>query len=97
MTARPPMPGLVRSLSARLLALTIVFVMLTEVLIFAPSAGRFRLDYLKERTAEGYLAILALMATPDNMVSKELERELLSSSHAYIIALTRPDGIKLML
>jgi len=30
------------SLSARLLVLTIFFVMLAEVLIFAPSAGRYR-------------------------------------------------------
>jgi len=97
MTARPRMPNLLRSLSARLLALTVIFVMLSEVLIFAPSAGRFRLGYLEQRTAEGYLAVLALMATPNNMVSKELERELLTSAGAYIVAFTRPDGVKLML
>jgi signal transduction histidine kinase len=97
MTARPRMPSLIRSLSARLLALTVIFVMLSEVLIFAPSAGRFRLTYLEERIAAGYIAILALMATPDNMVSEDLERELLNQAGAYIIALTRPDGVKLML
>jgi signal transduction histidine kinase len=97
MTARPRMPSLIRSLSARLLALTVIFVMLSEVLIFAPSAGRFRLTYLEERIAAGYIAILALMATPDNMVSDDLERELLNQAGAYIIALTRPDGVKLML
>jgi signal transduction histidine kinase len=97
MTARPRMPSLIRSLSARLLALTVIFVMLSEVLIFAPSAGRFRLTYLEERTAAGYIAILALMATPDNMVSEDLERELLNQAGAYIIALKRPDGVKLML
>ena len=97
MTARTRMPSLIRSLSARLLALTVVFVMLSEVLIFAPSAGRFRLTYLEERIAAGYIAILALMATPDNMVSDDLERELLNQAGAYIIALRRPDGIKLML
>jgi signal transduction histidine kinase len=91
------MPSLIRSLSARLLALTVVFVMLSEVLIFAPSAGRFRLTYLEERIAAGYIAILALMATPDNMVSDDLERELLNQAGAYIIALRRPDGVKLML
>ena len=51
MTARPRMPSLLRSLSARLLVLTVLFVMLSEVLIFAPSAGRFRLTYLEERSA----------------------------------------------
>jgi signal transduction histidine kinase len=97
MSMRPHMPGLLKSLSAKLLALTILFVMVSEVLIFAPSAGRFRLTYLEERIAAGYIAILALMATPDNMVSKELERELLNQARAYVVALRRPDGVKLML
>lgn len=97
MTLRPRMPGLLKSLSAKLLALTVVFVMLSEVLIFAPSAGRFRLAYMEERVAAGHIAILALMATSDNMVSKELERELLNQARAYIVAMRRPDGVKLML
>src|SRR5262249_57607010 len=94
---RPRMPSLLRSLSARLLALTVLFVMVSEVLIFAPSAGRFRLGFLQERSDAGYTAILALMATPDNMVSSELERELLNQAQAYVIAMRRPDGVKLML
>ena len=97
MTLRPRMPGLLKSLSAKLLGLTVVFVMLSEVLIFAPSAGRFRLAYMEERVAAGHIAILALMATSDNMVSKELERELLNQARAYIVAMRRPDGVKLML
>ena len=36
------LPPLARNLSARLLLLTIAFVMLAEVLIYAPSVGRFR-------------------------------------------------------
>src|SRR5262245_42871917 len=97
MTSRPRLPSLVRSLSARLLALTVVFVMLSEVLIFAPSAGRFRLNYLLDRSKAGYTAILALQATPNNMVSNELEKELLKQTEAYVIAMTRPDGAKPML
>ncbi len=96
-TFRPKMPSLVRSLSAKLLVLTIFLIMLSEVLIFAPSAGRFRLTYLEERIAAGHLAILALMATPDYMVSDELERELLNQAGAYVVGMKRPDGIKLML
>lgn len=98
-TARLPakLPALIHSLSARLLVLTVFFVMLAEVLIYAPSAGRFRLSYLEERLAAGHLAILALQATPDYMVSRELEAELLNHAGAYVVALKRPDGIKLML
>jgi signal transduction histidine kinase len=94
---RLTMPSLFRSLSARLLVLTVSFVMLSEVMIFAPSIGRARLAYLEERIANGHIAILALMATPDNMVSKELQAELLNQVGAYAIGLTRPDGAKLML
>src|SRR3972149_4651292 len=74
---RPDMAPPAKRLSARLLVLTVFFVMLSEVLIYAPSAGRFRLTYLQERLAAGHLAILALQATPDSMVGAELEAELL--------------------
>ena len=56
------LPGLWRSLSARLLVLTISFVMLAEVLIFAPSVARFRADYLQSRISSAHLASLALKA-----------------------------------
>ena len=89
----PPAGGL----SARLLFLTILFVMLSEVLIYAPSIGRFRLAHLEEKLAAGRLAILALEATPDHMVSEALERELLAHAGAHVIAMRRPNGTKLML
>ncbi len=91
------MPPLWRGLSARLLVLTVAFVMLAEVMIFAPSVGRFRADWLEAKLAAGHLAILALEATPDLMVSKELEAELLSHVGAYTVALATPDRGKLML
>lgn len=91
------LPPLTRSLSAKLLLLTIAFVMLAEVLIYAPSIGRMRVVYLEERLAAAHLAILALEATPDNMVSKEMEAELLQHVGAYTVALTKPGAGKLML
>ncbi len=91
------LPPLVQSLSAKLLLLTIAFVMLAEVLIFAPSVGRYRLTYLQERLADAHLAILALEATPDNMVGEDLERELLSHVGAHMVGLTKPKAGKLML
>ncbi len=91
------LPPLAKGLSARLLLLTIAFVMLAEVLIYAPSVGRFRLVYLEERLAAAHLAILALDATPDQMISEDLERELLEHVRAYSVGLTRPGAGKLML
>jgi signal transduction histidine kinase len=91
------LPPAAAGLSARLLLLTIGFVMLAEVLIYAPSIGRFRKVYLEERLADAHLAILALDATPNQMVDEELELELLSHVGAKMVALTKPDAGKLML
>lgn len=84
-------------LSARLLMLTVLFVMLSEVLIYVPSIARFRKDDLEERIAKAHLAVLALEATPDNMVDRELETALLSHADAYAIVLTDADRRTLML
>ena len=93
---RPHLPPPAKSLSARVLLLTIFFVMLGEVLIYAPSAGRFRYEYLRDRLATAHVAVLALLATPDYMVSDSLQMELLQHAGAYIVALKRPDGVKLL-
>lgn len=81
------MRNFISSLSARLLILTVAFVMLAEVLIFAPSAGRFRAMYLSERLADAHLAGLALEATPSGRVSPALEAQLLRHVGAYSIDL----------
>ncbi|RMD61836.1 MAG: sensor histidine kinase [Alphaproteobacteria bacterium] len=88
---------LAKGLSVRLLLLTIAFVMLAEVLIYAPSIGRFRLTYLQDRLSDGHLAILALEATPDNMISETLTRELLKHVGAHSVAMSKPGAGKLML
>jgi signal transduction histidine kinase len=93
----PKLPHLSAGLSARLLLLTIAFVMLAEVLIYAPSIARFRLVYLEERLADAHLAILTLDATPDQMVHEDLKRELLTHVEAFAVALTRPQAGKLLL
>ena len=56
---RPHLPPPAKSLSARVLLLTIFFVMLGEILIYAPSAGRFRYEYLRDRLATAHVAALA--------------------------------------
>jgi signal transduction histidine kinase len=91
------LPPFLTSLSARLLVLTVFFVMISEVLIFAPSVGRFRLSYLEGRIAAGHLAVLALEATPDNMVSQDLANELLAHVGARGVVLRRPNTATLMI
>ncbi len=84
-------------LSARLLLLTMFFVMVSEVLIYAPSIARFRLVYLQERVAAAHLASLALEVPTDNMVSAGLRRELLSHARSFGIVLRRPASKALIL
>jgi signal transduction histidine kinase len=90
-------PQLLNSLSARLLVLTISFIMLAEVMIYVPSISRFRLVYLEEKLSAGELASLALDATPDNMVSKELAGDLLGHAGARLVVRKGPQSRRLVL
>lgn len=84
-------------LSARLLALTVLFVMLAEVLIYVPSISRFRKTFLEEQLAKANLAILAVEASPDKVVGKKLAMDLLLHAGAYGIILKEPERRMLML
>ncbi|HEX6114492.1 MAG TPA: HAMP domain-containing sensor histidine kinase [Geminicoccaceae bacterium] len=89
-------PTLHRSLSARLLVLTFAFVLLAEVLIYVPSIARFRRVYLEERIAAAHLATLSLEAAANDLISDDLEQELLS--HAGVLSVTlREPAAELML
>jgi hypothetical protein len=83
------------SLSGRFLILTVLFVMLAEVLIFVPSVARFREDYLLQRLERAQLASLALLA--DDMLSPELERELLDNADVLNVVLRRDEVRQLIL
>lgn len=86
-----------RGLSAKLLVLTVVFVMLAEVLIFVPSIANFRMNWFHERLASAQIAVLALEAAPDRMVSEALSRELLNNAGVLAVTLRRPDSRGLLL
>ncbi len=87
----------VNSLTGRFLVLTVIFVMLAEVMIFVPSVARFRVEYLQERLELSQIASLTLLATPDDMVSPTLKRELLVNAEVLSITLRRPDMRQLIL
>ncbi|MBX3454574.1 HAMP domain-containing sensor histidine kinase [Ferrovibrio sp.] len=85
------------SLSRRLLLLTVIFVMLAEVMIYLPSVSRFRMEYFQARIELANLAILALVAAPDAMVSEELEDDLLRGVGARVVAQRHADSRALIL
>lgn len=86
-----------RSLSRRLLVLTVFFVMLSEVLIFVPSIANFRKAWLEQHMDAAQIAALALEATPDNMISPSLQQELLENAQVFAVSLHRSDAHRLML
>lgn len=86
-----PLPPFARSLSARLLALTIAFVMLAEVLIYAPSIANFRINWLSDQADSAHLAVLALEAAPAELISEDLKAQLLARANAYAVVLLRSD------
>ena len=88
---------LARSLSGRLLLMTLLTVMVLEVVIFAPSVARFRLDHLEDRLRMAQLAALALMATPEGMLDAALEAELLARAGADSIVLRGGGARRLVL
>ncbi len=82
--------GLIWGLSARLMVLTIAFLMLAEFLIWAPSVARYRLDYLQEHLAEAHLAMVAVDAMKSDSVDMDLEEQLLlyTGTHGIVLNLT---------
>lgn len=84
-----------RSLSGRFLLLTVIFVMLAEVLIFVPSIARFRQSYLQDRLERAQIASLSLLA--DDMITADLEEELLQNAGVYNVVLRRDAARQLVL
>jgi signal transduction histidine kinase len=96
-TARRDGPGPLRGLSGKVLAMTIVFVMLGEVLIFLPSIANFRIQWLKGRIAQAEIAALAAEAAPDRILSSDLRTEILKGAGVLVVSLTRGEMRQLML
>ncbi|MGH1353841.1 MAG: sensor histidine kinase [Thalassovita sp.] len=86
---------MLNTLSGRFLILTVIFVMLAEVLIFVPSIARFREDYLLSRLERAQIASLALLA--DDMISMDLEEELLRNAEVFNVVLRRDEARQLVL
>ncbi|WP_085890949.1 sensor histidine kinase [Roseovarius litorisediminis] len=86
---------MLNSLSGRFLILTAAFVMLAEVLIFVPSVARFRADFLLSHLERAQIASLALLA--DEIISPDLEEELLINAGVFNVVLRRDEARQLML
>lgn len=86
---------MLNTLSGRFLVLTTIFVLIAELLIFVPSVARFREDYFLNRLERAQIASLALLA--EDMISEELEAELLENAGVYNVVLRRDEVRQLIL
>jgi signal transduction histidine kinase len=84
-------------LSARLLVLTILFVLLSEVLIYVPSIARFRETWLHDRLNTAIIASLALEAAGERALPDALRMEILSRAGVLAVSLKREDRRDLVL
>ena len=87
--------GFLKTLSGRFLLLTVAFVMLAEVMIFVPSIARYREDFLLLRLEKAQIASLSLLA--EDMLTPELEAELLANAGVYNVVLRRDEVRQLAL
>jgi signal transduction histidine kinase len=88
---------LIRGLSGKLLLLTVLFVMISEVLIYVPSIANFRLNWLREKLAAAQIAALVVEAAPSRAVSPELQRRLLANAGVKALAVRRGNARRLLL
>ena len=86
---------MLNSLSGRFLILTTIFVLIAELLIFVPSVARFREDYFLNHLERAQIASLTLLA--EDMISEELEAELLENAGVYNVVLRRDEVRQLIL
>ncbi len=78
-----------KSLSGKLLLLTVLFVMLAEVLTFVPSVSNFRRNWLQERLTAAQIAALSAEAAPKRQIPARLRDELLKTARVHAVAVKR--------
>ncbi|MHA7872171.1 MAG: methyl-accepting chemotaxis protein, partial [Hyphococcus sp.] len=86
-----------RSLSTKLLTLTIVFVLLAEVVVLIPSISKQRIDWLEARVEAAYLVALALEGPRDALMEEEVVRQLFSTANILGVMVNRDDMRMLIL
>jgi signal transduction histidine kinase len=86
-----------QSLSGRLLLLTLLYVLLTQAVIFAPSIGRNHHALLQSHLESAEIAILPLTEAAGEKLSANLRQQLLMRAGADAVVLRRPEEHELFL
>ncbi|MBL8560459.1 MAG: HAMP domain-containing histidine kinase [Hyphomonadaceae bacterium] len=78
-------------LAGQLLALTVVFVAVADVILVGPALGDFHDNWLRSRVDAAQVAALAREAAPTGTLTEQLEQELLLNAGVRLVALQRDD------
>jgi signal transduction histidine kinase len=89
-------PPLGRSLSTKLLFMTIIFVMIAEVLIFVPSVANFRMRWLEDRVNTAAVAALVVVNNEAGLLPRKIQDDILMATGAKAIGL-KADGVSRLL
>lgn len=88
--------NILRSLSARLLVLTVIFVMIAEILIFVPSVANFRNVWLQGHLQTAEAASIVYLDATDAMLSPAAQQQLLKSTDSIAVVLRGAGTSRLM-
>lgn len=88
---------LARGLSAKLLVLTVIFVLAAEVLIFVPSIASFRLRWMEERLATAAAVGIVLVRDDASTLPPSLQKDVLAAIGARAIAVRDDNGVSRLL
>jgi len=91
-----PAAGYLSGLSGRLLLLTAAFVMIAEVLIFAPSVANMRLQWLRDRLNTAAAASVVIEGLPDQELPRSVQQEALMATGAKAIVLKKADASRMV-
>jgi signal transduction histidine kinase len=85
-----------RSLSSKLLILTVIFVMIAEVLIFIPSIANFRMRWLQDRLSTAAVAAVAFSNIGSNSISRTSQDDMLMAVGAEAIVMRDGETSRLL-
>jgi len=85
-----------RSLSTKLLLLTVVFVFLAETVVLIPSIAKQRIDWFEARIEAAYLVSLALEGPREEMIDEDVARQLFSTANILGVTVNR-NNVRLLI
>ncbi|MEE9314008.1 MAG: HAMP domain-containing sensor histidine kinase [Rhizobiaceae bacterium] len=85
-----------RGLSGKLLVLTTLVIMLTEIFVFIPSIANFRLTWLADHFVTGEATSLALEKLSPEQIPDELRNQLLALTQTEVIVVRREGASRIL-